>query len=51
LTREVIGLLPLSDEVTEVFFGPILLGTLSHLRPDLGLIRPDKTRVSRRPPV
>jgi putative transposase len=51
LTREVIGLLPLSDEVTEAFFGPILLGTLSHRRPDLGLIRPDKTRVSRRLPV
>src|SRR5512134_794299 len=26
LGREVIGLVPLSDEVTEVFFGPILLG-------------------------
>lgn len=42
LSREVIGLLPISEEVTEVFFGPILLGTLSHRRPELGLIRPER---------
>ncbi len=29
LSREAIGLLPISDEVVEAFFGPILLGTLS----------------------
>src|SRR5262249_47758456 len=42
LAREIIGLLPLSGEIVEVHFGPILLGTLSHRRPDLGLIRPEK---------
>ncbi len=40
LAREVAGMLPVSDDVVEVYSGPILLGTLGQRRPDLGLVRP-----------
>ena len=39
LAGEVIGLKPVSDVVVEVYFGPILLGTLHYDRPKLGLVR------------
>jgi transposase InsO family protein len=39
LNHEVIGLKQTSDSTWEVYFGPILLGTLSSARPELGLIR------------
>jgi putative transposase len=51
LHREVVGVLPVSDDVAEVYFGPILLGTLCHRRPDLGLVRPEAKRPSGRSPV
>lgn len=40
LAKEVIGLHQVADGIWEVHFGPVLLGTLSDARPDLGLIRP-----------
>jgi hypothetical protein len=42
LAGEVIGLWSDGDDVTEVFFGPVLLGTLSASRPDLGLCPPPR---------
>jgi transposase InsO family protein len=42
LAGEVIGLWSDDDDVTEVFFGPVLLGTLSASRPDLGLCPPPR---------
>lgn len=39
LAGEVVGLKPVSDAVVEVYFGPILLGTLHADRPKLGLVR------------
>jgi transposase InsO family protein len=39
LNREVVGLKQTSEITWEMYFGPILLGTLSSERPDLGLIR------------
>lgn len=44
LRGEVVGVLPVSDEISEVYFGPVLLGTLSEVRPDLGLVRPPRIR-------
>jgi hypothetical protein len=48
LNREVVGVLPVSDDVAEVYFGPILLGTLCRSRPELGLVRPEAKRTSGR---
>jgi putative transposase len=39
LAGEVIGMKPSTDRVWEVYFGPILLGTLHDDRPELGLVR------------
>jgi hypothetical protein len=36
---EVVGLKPTADNVTEVYFGPILLGTLHADRRPVGLVR------------
>jgi transposase InsO family protein len=40
LRGEVVGILALSDEVSEVYFGPLLLGTVAATQPHAGLIRP-----------
>lgn len=39
LGGEVVGLKPTSDRIYEVYFGPILLGTLHEDRPKLGLVK------------
>jgi transposase InsO family protein len=39
LAGEIVGLKPASERTWEVYFGPILLGTLSEDRPSVGLIR------------
>jgi transposase InsO family protein len=39
LAGEVVGLKRVSDRTCEVYFGPILLGTLSEDRPNAGLVR------------
>lgn len=42
ITAEVIGLLRVSETSWDVYFGPLRLGYLTKLRPDLGLIRYEK---------
>jgi transposase InsO family protein len=42
LAHEVIGIVQLDDGMWDVFFGPVLLGSLSDARPDLGLVPPPK---------
>jgi transposase InsO family protein len=39
LAGEVVGIKPTSERTSEVYFGPILLGTLHEDRPSLGLVR------------
>lgn len=42
LAHEIIGLIQVDDGVWDVFFGPLVLGSLSDARPDLGLVPPPK---------